>query len=58
MPASVEDQAAVGQALSHVLDLAAALGADEDDLRDALRRRQIRLGRAVGRDPSRIDAPA
>ena len=43
-PASVEDQVALEDARAHILELASALGLDEDGLRDLLRQRVESLG--------------
>jgi hypothetical protein len=43
-PGSVEDQVALENARVHILELASALGLDEEDLRDVLRGRAEALG--------------
>lgn len=55
-PASIEDQAAIAEAIRSTLALAATLGLNEDDLRDVLRQCRSTLATTPGgRDPCGID---
>ena len=58
MPASLEDQKTISEALSRIQDLAHTLGLTDSDLRAALIRRQSRLGIPIGRAPCEIDTSA
>lgn len=59
-PTTLKERSALDKAYARVVELAAVLGADEQDLRSALRHRYDRVAgeRSVGRTPCRTDAPA